>query len=174
MIKPRHLYYDGVILLSEENAMDQNNSSITPPSPSPYTPAQPLTPADERTWAMLAHLSGLLNLITGFLGIIAALVIYLVFKDRSRYVAYQSMQSFLFQLIFWLGGGILAVILWVVTASLTLVLVGLLCVPLACIVSFLPLGALVYGIVGAVECNSGHNFRYWLIGDWARGELIQS
>jgi hypothetical protein len=64
----------------------------------------PLSPSDERTWAMLAHLSVLANLITGVLGPIAALVIYLVFKDRSRYVAYQSMQSFLFQLIWWVGG----------------------------------------------------------------------
>jgi uncharacterized Tic20 family protein len=50
---------------------------------------------------MLAHLSVLLNLVTGFLGVGAALVVYLVYKDRSRYVAYQAMQAFLMQLIFW-------------------------------------------------------------------------
>jgi uncharacterized Tic20 family protein len=44
----------------------------------------PLSPQDERTWSMLAHLSILVNLFSGFLGPIAALVIYLVFKDRSR------------------------------------------------------------------------------------------
>ncbi len=47
---------------------------------------------------MLAHLSILINLFTGVLGPVAALIIYLVYKDRSRYVAYQAMQSFIYQL----------------------------------------------------------------------------
>ena len=55
---------------------------------------------------MLAHLSVLLNLVTGFLGIVAALVIYLILKDRSRYVGSQAMQAFVFQLVFWAGGGV--------------------------------------------------------------------
>ena len=45
-------------------------------------PPQPLTPADERLWAMLAHLSVLLNLVTGFLGVVAALIIYMLYRDR--------------------------------------------------------------------------------------------
>src|SRR5256885_13126322 len=53
--------------------------------------------SSDLTWAMVAHLTVLLNLVTGFLGVVAALVIYLVFKDRSRYVAYQSLQAFVFQ-----------------------------------------------------------------------------
>ena len=52
----------------------------------------PLSPSEERTWAMLAHLSVIVNLFTGFFGPIAALVIYLLFRDRSRYVAYHSLQ----------------------------------------------------------------------------------
>ena len=39
---------------------------------------------DERTWSILAHLSMFLNLLTGFLGPVVALIIYLVYKDRSR------------------------------------------------------------------------------------------
>lgn len=154
--------------------MDQidttDQSSALPTNP----PVQPLSPNDERTWAMLAHLSILLNLVSGFLGIIAALVIYLVYKSRSRYVAYQSMQSFVFQLILWFGGGILAGISWAITGVLSAVLIGLICIPLSCIISLLPLGALIYGIVGAVQCNNGQDFRYWLIGDWVRGELTRS
>ena len=57
------------------------------------------TSAEERTWAMLAHLSVLLNLVTGFLGGIAAIIIYFIYKDRSRFVAYHAMQSFIFQTI---------------------------------------------------------------------------
>jgi hypothetical protein len=39
---------------------------------------------EERTWSVLSHLSMFLNLFTGFLGPVAALIIWLVYKDRSR------------------------------------------------------------------------------------------
>ena len=48
---------------------------------------------DERTWSMLAHLSVLLSLITGIGGPIAALVIWLVYKDKSQRVAFHALQS---------------------------------------------------------------------------------
>ncbi|MGC9348240.1 MAG: DUF4870 domain-containing protein [Anaerolineae bacterium] len=132
---------------------------------------EPLSPSDERTWAMLAHLSVLLNLVTGFLGVAAALVIYLVYKDRSRYVAYQSMQAFLFQLIFWAGGGLLIGVMWAVVGALSAVLIGLLLIPFAALLTLvfllMPLLALVYGVVGAIQTSNGEDFRYWLVGDWA-------
>ena len=129
----------------------------------------PLSPQDERTWSMLAHLSILVNLFSGFLGPIAALVIYLVFKDRSRYVAYQSLQSFIFQLVWWVGGGMLVAAVWAVTGVLSAILIGLLCIPFAMLISLVPLAALVYGIVGGAQTSQGQDFRYWLIGDWVRG-----
>jgi len=127
---------------------------------------RPLTESDERTWAMLAHLSVLLNLVTGFLGVVAPLVIYLVYKDRSRYVAFHSMQAFVFQLVWWVGGGALVGFAWVVTGLLSAILIGLLCIPVALIITALPLAALVYGVIGGIKCNQGEDFRYWLIGDW--------
>lgn len=137
---------------------------------SPVSPA-PLSQSDERTWAMLSHLSVLGNLVTGFLGPVAALVIYLVFKERSRYVAYHSMQSFVFQLVWWVGGGALAGVAWAVSGVLSAVLIGLLCMPFACIISLLPLASLIYGIVGGVQTSQGQDFKYWIIGDWVRSTL---
>lgn len=130
-----------------------------------------MSSSDERTWSLLAHLSILLNLITGFLGPIVALIIYLIFKDRSRYVAFNSLQSFLFQLIFWVGAGALATILFVLGVAGSVILVGLLCLPLACLLALVPLAALVYGVVGAVETSQGKNFEYWLVGEWASNIL---
>jgi len=52
-----------------------------------------LSTSEENTLAMIAHLAILLNLVTGVLGLVVALVIYLAYKDRSRYVAYQSLQA---------------------------------------------------------------------------------
>jgi uncharacterized Tic20 family protein len=155
-------------------------SESTPPetkSLPPQTGApvpQPLSTSEEHTWAMLAHLSILLNLITGFLGVLAALVIYLAFKDRSKYVAYQSMQSFVFQLIFWFGAGLLAGVVWTVTLVSSVILIGLICIPLACLISIIPFAALIYGVGGAVQANTGEDFKYWLVGDWVRGELTRS
>jgi uncharacterized Tic20 family protein len=154
--------------------MDQNDSTNITSPPIQNNSNQPLTVSDEHTWSMLAHLSVLLNLVSGFLGIVAALLIYLVFKNRSKYVAYQSMQAFIFQLIWWFGGGILTGIAWAITGSLILVIVGLVLIPLACVISLMPIASLVYGVVGAVQCNNGQDFKYWLIGDWVRGELTKS
>lgn len=142
-----------------------------PPHPHPAEPPAPLTPSEERTWAMLAHLSILLNLVTGLLGLVGALVIYLVYQNRSRYVAYHALQSLIFQSIVWLGGGILAAVTWAITGVLSAILVGLLCIPIALVVSLIPLGGVVYGIVGGIQCNQGQDFRYWLVGDWVRGTL---
>jgi uncharacterized protein len=141
-----------------------------PPTPPPSS-LPPLSQTDERTWAMLAHLSVLLNLITGFLGVIAAFIIYLVYKDRSRYVAYHALQATIFQAIWWVGGGILAAIAWTISGTLAVILIGCLLMPVALLISFIPLAALVYGVVGAIQVNNGQDFRYWLVGDWVRSTL---
>ena len=142
----------------------------TAPNP-PHPPPQPLAPGDERTWGMLAHLSALFNLVTGFGGPIAALIIYLVYKERSRFVAYHAMQSMVFQLIWWVGAGLLAGISWAVSGALSAIFIGLLCMPFACLLSLLPVGGLIYSIVGAVQVSQGQDFKYWLAGDWVRGTL---
>lgn len=147
-----------------------------PPPPgqpfAPPAPPAPLSPSDERTWAMVAHLSVLLNLVTGFLGVVAALVIYIIFKDRSRYVGYQAMQSFVFQLILWIGAGLAIGAIWAVTGALSAILIGVLCVPFSLLftvaLGLLPVIALIYGIYAGLESNQGKDFRYWLVGDWVK------
>lgn len=133
-------------------------------------PAQ-LSQADERTWAMLSHLSVLVNLFTGVLGPVVALIIYLMFANRSKYVAYHAMQSFLFQLAAWYGLGVL----WGVTGLLSALLIGIVLIPFACLLTpVLLLGmalAPIYGIVGAVQTSQGQDFQYWWVGSWVRGLL---
>ena len=131
----------------------------------------PLSQADERTWAMLAHLSVLVNLFTGVLGPVVALIIYLMFSNRSRYVAYHAMQSFLFQLVVWYGIGVM----WGVVGLLSAVLVGVLLIPFACLLTpVLLLGmaiAPIYGVIAAVQTSQGHDFRYWMVGEWVHNLL---
>ena len=149
--------------------------AIPSASGSPSVAPQPMTPGDERTWEMLSHLSVLLNLVTGFAGPVAALIIYMVYKDRSRFVAYHALQSMVFQLIWWYGGGVLIGAMWAVVGALSAILVGIVLIPIAlpmtCILAILPFGAVIYGIVGAVQASQGQDFKYWLVGDWVRGTL---
>jgi uncharacterized Tic20 family protein len=140
----------------------------SPPTPTGVVSPLPLSQSEERTWAMLAHLSVLANLVTGLLGPIIAFIIYLVYKDRSRYVAYQSLQAFVFQLIWWVGGGFIVALTWVITAMLSIVLVGICLIPFAILISAIPLVAIVYGVIGGIQCNQGADFHYWLVGEWIR------
>jgi uncharacterized Tic20 family protein len=154
---------------------------VTPQPPMPVVPpsqstlSQSMTPGDERMWGTLAHLSTLLNLVTGFGGPIAALIIYLVYRDRSRFVAYHALQSMIFQLIWWYGGGILIGGMWIAVAALSAILIGIVLIPFAVLLTLvfalLPLGAVIYSIIGAVQVNQGQDFKYWLAGDWVRGTL---
>jgi uncharacterized Tic20 family protein len=142
----------------------------------PTAPGNPvstpsLSPGDERTWAMLSHLSVLLNLVTGLGGPIAAFIIYLVYKERSRFVAYHAMQSMVFQLIWWVGGSILAGIFWAMSGVLSAIVIGFLCIPFACIFGAMPIVALIYGVIGGVQTSQGQDFKYWLVGNWTRGTL---
>lgn len=151
---------------------------LTTETPIPANPPQSLAPGEERTWGMLAHLSTLLNLVTGFGGPIAALIIYLVYKDRSRYVAYHALQAMVFQLIWWFGGGILIGLMWAITGALSALIIGIPLIPVAVcftpLLALLPVGALIYGIAGAIQVNQGQDFKYWLVGDWVRGTLTSA
>lgn len=145
-----------------------------PPAPSSPYEAQN---SEDRTWSMIAHLSVLLNLVTGFLGPVVAIIIYLVYKDRSKYIAYQSMQAFVFQLICWVGAGLVIIGMWIVTILLIPVLVGILCVPFSLIgmilLGMLPVISLVYCVVGAIQTSQGKDFRYYWVGDWVRDMIEQ-
>lgn len=146
-----------------------SNESFSPP---PATASQPpLTESEERQWAMFAHLGVLVNLVSGFLGPLVPLIIYMLYKERSRYVAYQSLQALIFQLVWWVGGGILTGVAWFVTSILSVFVIGILCIPFACIISLMPLIALGYGVYGGIQASQGQDFKYWLVGDWVRGTL---
>lgn len=130
-----------------------------------------ISPDQERTWAMLAHLSVLLNPFTGFFGGIAAIIIYFIYKNRSRFVAYHAMQSFLFQVITWLGAGLVAAFFTTIGSVFAILIIPLLCLVPGFLILLLIPASLIYGVVGAVQVNNGEDFRYWQVGDWVRDIL---
>jgi len=156
-----------------ESGLELEEEAV-PPEPLLPPPAQVTIPTStEQNWAMLAHLSILLNLITGILGPVVALIIYLVYKDRSRYIAYQSLQSTIFQLIVWVGVGLVIGAIWLITGILSIFLIGLLLIPFSLLATLfllvVPLASLIYGVYAGIKCSHGEDFRYWLVGDWVRG-----
>lgn len=118
---------------------------------------------DERMWSGFAHLSVFLNVFTGFLGPVAAFIIWLVYRDRSQTVAFHALQSAIYQSA-WL---LFLVVGWTVTGLLTVVLVGFLLMPFMVVASVIPFAHAVYA---AYRIGRGHEFRYPLAADVVDGK----
>ena len=117
---------------------------------------------EERNWSVLAHLSIFLNLFTGFLGPAAALVIWLVYKDRSPKVAFHAMQSMWFQV----AGLIVLGVGWAITGLLTAVLIGFLLIPGMAVLSIAPFA---YATYAAYKVGRDRDYRYPLVADLVQG-----
>lgn len=128
----------------------------------------PVSDQEARQWAMFSHLSVLINLFAVFMGAVVPLIIYFLYKDKSRYVAYHALQAFIMQAICSFGGLLIAVL---AGAMMSIPIVGLICIPVACVFGLLPIVALVYGVYGGIQVNKGEDFKYWQIGDWVRSTL---
>ena len=107
----------------------------------------------ERAWSALAHLSTFLNIPTGFLGPVAAFVIWLVHRDDSPTVAAHAMRSVFYQIV-WLGAIFIG---WSITFALMAVLVGFLLVPVMALVT---LGPFVQASFEAYRAYRGAGRRY--------------
>lgn len=113
---------------------------------------------EERTWSVLAHLSTFLNIFTLFLGPVAALIVWLVYKDRSPKVGFEALQSAAYQGV-WLA--ILGVG-WAITIALTFVLVGFLLIPAMLILTLVPFAHAGYA---AYRVSKDGTYRYPIVAD---------
>lgn len=95
---------------------------------------------DDCNIAMLAHLLGIF---TSFVG---ALIIWLVKKDDSAYVAQEAAEALNFQITVAIG--------WIIAIMLKVILIGFLIFPL------LLLANLIFCILGAVAASKGTGYRY--------------
>lgn len=118
--------------------------------------------AEERTWSVVAHLSIFANLFTGFLGPVVALIIWLVYRDRSERVAFHALQSLWYQ-VAWL---VVLSIGWVMTGVLTLVLIGFLLMPIMLVLTFVPF---VHAAYAAYKVSRDEEYRYPLAADLVQG-----
>ena len=103
------------------------------------------------------------------LEIIAALAIYLIFKRRSAFIAFHALQSLLYQLVFWLGGSVLAITLFILGRNLGAF--GVILEILAFFLMLVPPLSLFISLIAASQIRRGNEFSYPLAGNWAR-EII--
>ena len=150
-------------------------------------------PTDEWTAAALAHASVLLTLVLGAAGGIGApvglavpLAMYFGYREKSRFVAFHALQSFVYQAAGLLAYVVVAAALgvwvamaWNISGWLAAVLVGFLLMPFALLLTLLmvlvligaPIAWLGYGLYAAYQVYQGRNFYYWLIGERLEKEV---
>jgi uncharacterized Tic20 family protein len=119
--------------------MSQPTEPPTPGSP------QPLPPDQERLWAMLAHLLGIVSAYIA-LGFIAPLIVMLTFGERSAYVRRHAVEALNFNLSW--------AIYTIVAFILAFLLIG---IP---ILIALAIGYVVLIVMASVKAQGGEPFRY--------------
>lgn len=140
------------------------------------TPQQDSSPIsqDDRIMAAIAHVTVMLPM----MGILAPIVIWVTQKDKSRFVAFQSLQALtyqLFMILAWFVGMIIYVASFAIviplsesfTISVSPIGRVLIFIPFL-VIGILFLGyfiMMVYGIEGAVRVLQGRDFRYILLGE---------
>lgn len=137
-------------------------------APNPYAnpapPAAPLSPGEEKQWAILTHVIGI------FFGAISAVVLFVMYRHRGPFVRAHTLTEFNFQLtiliVSALGfvlafGSVFVSILTISPGTTTssppgigLFFVGYFLVIVARIV------AAILGIVAAVAANRGEYYKY--------------
>ncbi|HEU4949092.1 MAG TPA: DUF4870 domain-containing protein [Kribbella sp.] len=111
----------------------------------------PLTPSEERTWALVAHIGTFLAAWFA-MGFLCPLVIYLIYRYRSDFVRRHALESLNFQLSL-LIYGIVAVLLSVITLGLGLLIV----IPIILIGA---VAAVVVIVMATFAASNGREYRY--------------
>ena len=110
---------------------------MTEQVPSPA--AAPLSQAEDNQWASFAHLGGIL-------GILPALIIWLVFKDRGSFTNTEGKEALNFQ--------ITILIAYIIGSVLSVIGIGLLISLAAWVV------AIIFSIMGFLKAKDGVAYRY--------------
>ena len=119
-----------------------------------------MTAQDERTWSIIAHLSVLLGLV-GLMPF-GALLVWLIYKDRSPKVRFHALQALWYQ-IAWI---VILVAYTLVSLILSLVIIGIFMFFLLPILALIPL---IHGCYAAYQVSQGVEYRYPYIADRIEG-----
>jgi len=113
----------------------------------PVAAPRPMSQSDEKTWAVIAHLSALAAAFVGF-AFLGPLVVYLLKREESPYVRAHAAASLNFQLSWLIWGALLGI----ATFVLIFFVVGLLLLPVIIVGA---IAWLVLVILASVKANNG-------------------
>lgn len=110
-----------------------------------FLTGSPAPTADERTWGMLAHLSGI---IAGFVALpfLGPLLIMLIKGKESKWVESQAKEALNFEIS-------VTIIVWIGILGSCLIIPAL-------IAAVVGIAALVFNVIGAMKANAGEMYRY--------------
>jgi uncharacterized protein len=120
-----------------------------------------MSPQDEQTWSVLAHLSVLLALVS--LMPFGALLVWLIYKDRSEKVRFHALQALWYQ-IAWV---VILVAYAFISLLLTLLIIGFFMFFLLPVLLVVPI---VHGCYAAYQVSQGVDYRYPFIADKIEGQ----
>lgn len=126
----------------------------------PTSPVVPNLTDDERLWAMLAHVLGTFGYVITVGQYVGPLILYVMYRDTSRFVAFHALQSLYFQLLLLAIGAGAGVV-----AFLTCGLGLFVFLPVLAVIS---VAALIYGVIAAIQAYDGKLFEYPIVGPVAR------
>ncbi|MCB9304458.1 MAG: DUF4870 domain-containing protein [Lewinellaceae bacterium] len=102
--------------------------------------------SNEKMVATFSHLGIVAGTIVPFGSVLLPLILWLVYKDKSEYVAYHAKEALNFQLTMLIG--------FVASAILIFVVIG---IPLLIVLAIVDL---VFCIIAAMRANEGERYRY--------------
>jgi uncharacterized protein len=162
------------------------------------TAITPTTTSEERLWAAVAHGSGLLTLVVSIstlgLGalplVFVPFLIYLVYRDKSRFVAFHAAQALALQVVGTVGyfvallaASLVALLVTIIGGVLVVILIGLVVLVVAVILwavvlplmwGLVPLVLGALSAIAAIETSSGRDYRYPYLGAWVEDWLNRS
>lgn len=110
-----------------------------------FLTGSPAPTADEKTWGMLAHLSGLIAGLFGF-PFVGPLIVMLTKGKESKWVEEHSKESLNFQITVTAAIWISAILMFCIVGFVLLPIVGI--------------AALILTIMAALKANNGEMYRY--------------
>lgn len=139
-----------------ENPIDPNQSSSPPPPPPQDHHASGIV-AEQRQWAMFAHLSAILGAVLtsgvgGWGTFLGPLIIWLLKKDTMPFVDDQAKEALNFNITV----AIVFFALWVLV-FITLGIGFLIAIPAWIVIG---IAWLVFTIIAAIKANDGVSYRY--------------
>ena len=105
-----------------------------------YQPPQPMSPEDQRLWATLTHVGGIL------FNFIAPLVAYLLLRDRGNFIREHTRVALNFHITMAIAYAIGSILLIVVIGGFIIFAVWVV--------------TIIFGIMAAIAANRGEFYRY--------------